>query len=330
MDLIKLVGVLLRRWYVVVPIALLGLACSVLVVRSIPAEYTATGTVIVVEGGTSAGGLTPASLAEALQDGALRQSIAGTTGSYDVLADNDGILRVVSSDPSREKAISIVNKVMDRLNATAKELGGAKVPEIEVLSRPATAVQSDDGYQATGAARMQVATSSSLSGQDAAGVLKLLLTSGQVPSGTVVGSGTALEVVSSRDLPTLAITVTGTSETAVLGTLNNLMDAANTKLTELTALAEPGTSPLVARKLSVPADASKSSSGALRSLVALIGVTLVVAVAAALLLEALAEALAARRARQSRTPARLHPGRPRQVDEVDDDDPPRRSIGGVR
>lgn len=298
MDLIKLMLVVLRRWYVVLPLLIVGTLLSLLVARGIPPEYSATGLIVVVDGAAETGGVTTGALAETVQDGDTRQEILrGEDSTYRVTPEPDGILRVTATASTSAEAIRVATTVLDQLTPAASELSpGANV---QILNRPNAAESDESGFRAQGSARLLGVNdeeAGGFNGRAASSLLSQLLAGGAVYSEATVGDS-EYEVVASRDLPTIAVNATGTDDREVLATIQNVFNLANPQLDELARLTGAQSSTAEARPLRVPTSAEEETKGAFRSLVALLALTAAIAVGAALLIESYLER---RRPRHSR------------------------------
>lgn len=284
MDLIKVVVVLLRRWYVVIPILVIGTGASFVIARGIPPEYTATGLIIVVDS-TSNGGVSASALAESVQDGDTMADVTGGgAATYRVGASGDGILRVVADAETAQEAVRVANEVLKRLQPTADTL--APGATIDVLNEPAEATGGPDGFRATGAARLLgTGPEGGFSGRAASTLLSQLLAGGDVYSNATAGE-TEYEVFPSRELPTISIKATGTNERDVITTIQNVFNASNGTLDEVAQIAGFNAAAAEARPLSQPAGAEKETKGIFRSLLALLALTGALAVGCALALEA--------------------------------------------
>lgn len=290
MDLIKLFLLVARRWYVVVPLLILGTAASLLVVRGISPEYSATGLMVVVDQ-SAAGQISAGALAEATQDGETQAQVTrGKPGSsYRITASQDGILRVQADADKAGDAVAVINAVLKTFAPTAERLSAGA--QIEILNRPTAARLGPDGYEAEGAARLLGVgdEGAGFTGRTSSSLLSQLLSDGAVYSAAVVGD-TTYEVTTSRDLPTISILATGTSERAVIATVRNVVAAADGQLDELARLTDSAASNTAARPVSLPTQATEETKGIFRSLVALLALTAAIAIAAALAIESLAEA----------------------------------------
>lgn len=308
MDIVRVLQIVARRWLIVVPVCLVGVAATVVVAASIPPEYSATGSVIVVDQGSGTGPITASVLAEAVQDGETKAAIAagGAGGDYQVAAGEEGILRVVATSEDEESAVATANAVLDRLDSTLQQRraeigvpgGGAGV---EILSRPATATQAAfvGDFQAVGSARLLLSEEPAFSGDRASRLLGQVLAGDEVRQRIADSGGSAAyEIATSRDLPTVTVSATGTERAGVIDTVDAVMAAAEDELVALFALSGQDTSSVVAKPLNSPQEASADTRGIFRSVIALLALTAAVGIAVAFAMESLAEHRAEKRNRR--------------------------------
>lgn len=299
MDVIRVFQVVLRRWKLVLPILVLGLGITAVVATQIPDEYTTEGSVIVVDSAAAATGISTAVIAEAVQDSAIRTQVAQAAGSgrYTVTAADGGILRVTAPASTAELASTTVNAVLDQLQpvvaARAQAAGQAgPAPTIEILNRPTpdSAEAQDEVLVASGSARLVTGEATLLSGERASRLLAQAVSSGAVRAEVVAAGGVAdYTVTTSKNLPTLSISATGTDRDAVASTVALVVARAGAELDRLAEVAGQRAGAVAVQPLGEPGGVAVDTTGVFRSVLALIALTGGIAIAAAFLAESLAE-----------------------------------------
>jgi hypothetical protein len=292
MDVFRMIQIAWRRWYVVVPTCLVGIVAAIVAASSIPPEYSATGTFVVIDQRAGDPRVTSTVLAEAVQDGESRSAVraTGDGGSYIVDSAGEDILRVIATANSRDDAVAVANAVLDQLGPTLQtrraELGDTSTEPVEILNRPASATQvsvdeMSQTFQAVGSARLLGTGEPAFTGDRASRLLTAVLGDDAIRS-EVQGEGDTTYVAeTSRDLPTITVQAVGTDAEAVLGTLENLSVVANRELVDLFALAGQDDTSVSAEPLSIPTEAEVDTRGVYRSVIALLALTAAVAVALA-------------------------------------------------
>lgn len=181
MDVISLARILLRRWYVLLPVLVItAVALSVVYLQSTPV-YSSTGSLLFAdpsmqslaerEGeGTSAGAVaSPAIIAAVVQDAEIQERVldAGGSSEYNVTAADGGVMQVNARANSGGAAVQTVELLLQEVgNQIALRQDEAGIPEderfsVEILSTPSTAIEVDAGdeeeeatFQAVGSLRV--------------------------------------------------------------------------------------------------------------------------------------------------------------------------------
>jgi hypothetical protein len=290
-DFIDMLRIVARRWVVVVPVLLIGALAAAAVASTVPAEYTATGSMLVIEEDQQTGSLSTPVFAEAMQDTQARAAVTalGGAGRYRVEAGGEDILRVSSEASSSEEATETVNLVLDQLSPTLDqrkaEIESNAALGIEILNRPSTALQvsaDPPTFQAVGSARVVGNSEPAFSAAASARLLDRVLEDTSVAASILAGTqDTTYSVATSRDLPTVTVTATGTDEAAVLQTVERTIASAEGRLSDLFELVGKDASGIAVRTLVPPEQATVDTRGIFRSVIALLAVTAGVAVTAA-------------------------------------------------
>lgn len=337
MDVLTLARILLRRWYVVLPILLLtGVGLYLVSLRPGP-THTTQGSMLLAdpelqtpdeaEGSTIAAAdvAAPSVLAEVMADAEIAERIVDAGGSEDysvTVAGEDGLLRVMGAADDEGAAIDTVDVVLDELEAEAeRRQDDAGIDEderiaVETLSRPASAVQTEgpDGevrHEAVGSARASGrfgAENPYASSEFAFAVLDELVSSEQGRADLAEAGATA-EFEMDVDASIMSVRVNGVTPESVMRTYQVLTDELTSELERrqveigITSAERTRLQPLTE-----PLGVSTERSDLLRPLVTLSGLGVVAAIGLALLFDNLMTALAARRARpdfEHRSGARL-------------------------
>jgi hypothetical protein len=296
-DVVRLAQILKRRWRIVTPILLVGVAATFMTASSIPPAYSSTLSLLVVKQSADTPDVTAEVLAASMQDEASVRGVRlGAGEAYLVTAGNGDIIRVSATASSRTAAARLSSSILDRLEPTLQrrrsEFGlTGDGPTLQLLSRagPSSATPVEEGYQAVSSARLIPQPT----GDGQSGLSKLLAaamatgqTAGEVQS---AGGSATYEMAASKDLPLVTATITGQSPAAVTGTATALSASATRRLTELLALAGEPRGSATVKPLGPPAAPQEDSKGIFRALVALLALTAGVAVAAAVLMESRSE-----------------------------------------
>jgi Chain length determinant protein len=296
-DVVRLAQIVKRRWRIVVPILLVGVAATFMVASTIPPDYSSTLSLLVVNQSSDTPDVSAEVLAASMQDqAAVRGLRIGADEAYRVTAGNGDIIEVAATASSRSAAARLSSSVLDRLAPTLQRrrsefaLSGDG-PTLQILSRaaPSSATPVTDGYQAVSSARLVPQPT----GDGPSGVSKLLaaaMATGQTAAETQSAGGSAsYEMAAAKDLPLVTATIKGQSAAAVMATATALTASAAKRLTELLALADQPPGSATVKPLGPPAQPQEDSKGIFRALVALLALTAAVAVVAAMLTESLFE-----------------------------------------
>jgi hypothetical protein len=296
-DVVKLAQIVMRRWRIVVPLLVLGVAVAFLTASRIPADYSTTFSLLVVNQNTDVPEVTPAVLAASMQDpSSVRGVKIGASESYSVSAGDDDIIRVSATASSRAAAARLSNDVLDHLAPTLESqrrelhLTGDG-PTLQILSRAGqgSATPAVVGYEAVSSARLVPPP-----GASAVTGLSKLLAAAMATGQTAVeiqaeGGSTTYQMTAAKDLPLVTATIKGQSPDAVTATATALTVSAQPRLAELLDLSDQSPGTATVKPLGPPAQPQQDSKGIFRALVALLALTAAVAVVAAMLIESLYE-----------------------------------------
>lgn len=320
MDALAALQIVLRRWKIVVPILILTAVAAVVVVRSIPDQYAAYGSAVVIDVPEDTAGQFSASyLAEALEDGKIRKRVRqeGGSGDYYVDALTNDIVQIGVETSQEAVAVRTVSHVLDEIEPTLNDQYEASdVPNedravVKVLSRPQGGQPSPDGggYLAEGSAQIihdggSLGEQAALSAGTAYSLLAEVLRSEPVIERLrEEGLTSTYTVDQASDSATLRITAEGTDGQNVLDTVYGVMDVAREELAGLAALVgEEGSPPLVIQPLVEPTQPAVQSRGVLRSLAVIVFLGVVLAVGVAVLVERWSAIVAALRTARSSEP----------------------------
>lgn len=306
MDFFELAKILLRRWYVVVPVVVFAVVAASLVAQRIPDEYVAEGSFAVT---TTQASVSDQVLAEVARDGSNRAALReqGADAPYTVRVSRGGIIRVEAEASSADDVVTTVREVLGMLDGHYQDLQADEgIPEerrgvVQVLNRPigATSKMVQTGpesverrYTASGSART-VFPGPSTRVEDAPPLRTVLLerlrSAGFEETAEAAGAQTSYEVDQEHE-SLFRITATGSEPRAAVRTFEAVTDAAAQELASVKGIVDLGPSADVAIKpVAVPAEATAESTRQIRAMVAIAGVGLVVAVLLALLVEGLAQ-----------------------------------------
>lgn len=305
MDFFELAKILLRRWYIVVPVVVFAVVAASLVAQRIPDEYVAEGSFAVT---TTQASVSDQVLAEVARDGSNRAALRekGADAPYTVRVSRGGIIRVEAEASSPDDVVTTVREVLGMLDGHYQDLQADEgIPEerrgvVEVLNRPigATSKMVQTGpesverrYTASGSARTVFPGSTRV--EDAPPLRTVLLerlrSAGFEETAEARGARTSYEV-DQEQKSLFRVTATGSDPRAAVRTFEAVMDAAAQELESVKGIVDLGPSADVAIKpVAVPAEATAESTRQIRAMVAIAGVGLVVAVLLALLVEGLAQ-----------------------------------------
>lgn len=319
MDILTLLRTILRRWLVVVPIILLTAAAAFSVESGIKPEYRMAGTVLLASetgqappGVTSVTVVTAPVLAEILRSAAAvkRMTDAGAVAPYVIEVDpTTSILRVTATGRDGPPNIRTVEVVLDNLNEELRRLEvTAEVPDrnratVRVLSRPGD--QPGAGLPTAsgsaflvpaGVGRPNQYAPSAYTGRVLA-ELMLAAESRRMVSDRAGGPARFTLAAQQRDAaPILSVTargldprVTEATFEAVVSTTGDLLD----RLQVANGIEPRSRTRLV--PLNTPAGATQTSGTVVKSVATVVGLGLIAAATAAILVESLVAGRAERR-----------------------------------
>lgn len=292
MDILTLLRVAARRWYVTVPILLLVAAVGYQTLTQLPDEYQGSQTVLLLPGEELGQETNYFRLAEQATDRAVRQDIADQGGSsdYSVGADEGGIIRVVARSDSEQQALLTVQLVHEQLVEMGEADGQAEVTE---LSLPLSGSEVTPGrFQASGSLLVhghEGAASYPLDGRSTREVLIAQVTA--PPARQAIaddGFESTYAVQTKKDTPFLTVTATGTDPQDIQGTVQRVSAEAERALDELYTRTE--SDPQTGYRLQPIGEigVQRISAGPLRSILAVGAVGVLLALGGAVLAESIA------------------------------------------
>ncbi|QBI20279.1 hypothetical protein ER308_12345 [Egibacter rhizosphaerae] len=334
MDVLTLARILLRRWYVVLPLlALAGAGAFLLYQRGSPV-YSTSASLLFADpsmqsaeerGGqdaTAAGVASPRVIAAVMQDSEVQQQILDGGGSpdYDVALGEDGVISVRAQAEDDSVAVRTVELVLDEVGAQMHQRQEeAGVPEddrlaVEVLSSPGTARPSeeDEGevleYEASGT--LQVLGDFGEGNPYAEpgftfGVLREVATSDRRMLELREQVEGLTFNIDGEEAPIMRLSVSAEDPREV-GEAYELVSAELSEELERRQedIGVPAGNRMRLQELTEPGMVQEETDGLVRPLVTVAGLGVVVAVAMALLVDNVATALSRRRSHESWTTAR--------------------------
>lgn len=300
MDVVEIVRVLARRWYIVV----LGLALAVAgawsLSQSAPVEYEAQTSFAVIEIPQARVAVTSTVLAELVQDANVRGRIRdnGPTAYYEVVAEPEtGLLRIVATSPDGQDAVRTVNQVLNALDrelqTRQEDQAAAEIRDasIQVLNRagfPQEIPGEQDApstFRAVGTAQLVGVeeASSQLGRDDVRALLVDRLEGGAVLESIEqqLGEDFVYEVEIQEDGPGMSITSTGPGEQGVLTMARLVVDEAAAQMADIQETIGTGQPRYDLQRVVEPYLSEVNDRGSLRVLVAVLGLGLVATAALA-------------------------------------------------
>lgn len=303
MDIIRIFQVLARRWAVAVPVVLIGLAVAGYAYVSIPDKYTVEGKLRVTQKDAGANQVTPALIAQAVQDAEVKARVKAASGGaepvYVVTPGSESILTVQATAANATNAVAVVNAVLAEIEPTVKARLGEDAPEdtiVDTLNRPSVdAVVSVDPrsrlVRAEGSVRLLGLGAES--GMKPGAVMNILAASldsdATIDEVVSKGGSKVYEVTLPERAPAMVVSIAAEDPAVAAKTAQILEEIANPKMKELLAESGIKTTNLHVTKFGEFSDPQKDSSGLLKSVVALVVVTFALGAAVAYAAEAIAE-----------------------------------------
>jgi hypothetical protein len=161
MDLLSILVVMVRRWYVSLPVLLVTFVAAVYLQASSEPRYEARGSVLLTEpqldpSGLPASVVTTSHLIDRVEAGEAATAIGEAGGDFVIRGGDDGF-EVVAIAASAEEAQSAARSIQDQLVAAVEDLQvEAEIPQDErlrvsaVSPVAATEQQTNGAFQATG------------------------------------------------------------------------------------------------------------------------------------------------------------------------------------
>ena len=324
MDLLTIIRIVFRRWYVTVPILIVTMVVAFAVQSATPPQYAATGTVMLEEPQFDPSRL-PTSVVNSsvLIDrfeaaGALNEVVVGGTRLVPQISDMSSIELLAGGDDPGDVAQS-VERAMEWLASEAEALqdeheiwDDERLRPVILTPRIATEQQPDGGYQATGVIALRDPAAGTGNPFSAGGattsVLQAVLTSDagreRVNERTVSGVGFTLSTA--RDNAAIIdITTTGSDRQGVLEGFEVVADVLAEELDARQARAEVPTSRrLEITVLAAPARVVDTSPPLSRAVAAVVALGGLLALGAAIAVDGV---VARRRSRTGAEPGTVDP-----------------------
>ncbi len=334
-DVLTLLGVLLRRWYVLVPGVILAVVGGYFVNQSVDPVYEVEGVYLLGSGtgqegngaldGETTGDPVATSgraIAAVVEGDEVRSTLAeqGLTADYTVTYEPDAQLFRVEATARREEGVvetadAVLERVQEEIERRQAALGvdAAERPVLEVLTRPSIAVASQetapDGTAVTAFSSQGVLAVLDASPRAANPVPPNQATA-QLLETTIdsdareallqeeLGLTSRYNISTDRrdELPFVTIRASGTEPDDVLSTLEAVRADMQAELDQRQD--EAGVDPAERtelREVAVPAEAEAEAGQAIRPTLTVVGLIIALAVGGALLLESVSNALARRR-----------------------------------
>lgn len=335
MDVLTLARVMLRRWYVVVPVLVVTAAVIVFVGLRQGATMTTDGSMLIAppdlqssdaEGApvSASDVAAPSVLAAVMTDDEIVDRVVDNGGSprYTVTPTGEhGLLRVTALGDSEQEATETVSLVLAEIQSVSErrqeeaDIASEERIDVTVLSEPAVAVETTLGgtvqYEATGAARLTGRFGAENPYQDVRftfAVLQELAVSDQGQT-SLADAGATEEFEMQLDESIVRLSVTGDGAAAVEQTYDVVVSELSDELeTRQASLGIPTTQRTRLEPLAQPIGATPDTSGLVRPLLTLAVLGGVAAVALALLADNVTTALAARTRHEPGDPIEIGTG----------------------
>lgn len=309
MDILTIVQAVIRRWYLTLPIILMGLGGAYFLDSSIPPEYEANGQVLLANPELDPTGL-PSALVDV--DDVVARINAGLID--DEVDATSGMLRATSSDPSTLQ-LTVLGDDQEAVERVARNVvewyGGevdtvqsrAGIPEDERLRLDSSSI--GIGAEETEGGDFEVRTAIALRDPTAGSsnpfgasntTIRILTVAVQSDSGrqvvnsrTADGVGFELDQSSRDSAPILRITTYGSDPEGVIAAFDEVLEVFASELEARQDRAEvPTTRRTRLEVLAAPTRVSDVSPPLDRSVAAIIGVAGIIAVALAIAVESIA------------------------------------------
>lgn len=335
MDLLRMFQVLGRRWFIAVPVILIGAYLTNMVAKDLPPQYRTAGSFIVVDAADASGSIKSEVIARAVQDAEISDRIAKEqgTGSYVVTVEKGNMVITASSrfqanPPKIANAVleEIKNVIIARRAASGSPVTTAEEAGFEQLNRAGASAAWNQGrklYEATASARMQAGTEDAIGINSAKTMILNELDGSRVRNSIARQGGLDdYKVEAVKDTTTITYIIANSDKAKVTKTAELLLDAAPLELKRLQEASGRSQNNLTVNRLGGVSEPIEDTKGILRSVIGLIAVTLVAAVLLSFIAESIAEGIASRRRRRERMA-------PRQNERPRHEGPrPLRPVGG--
>lgn len=313
MDLLRMFQVLGRRWFIAVPVLLIGAYLTNMVAKDLPPQYRTAGSFIVVDAADGSGSIKSEVIARAVQDAEISDRIAREqgSGSYVVTVEK-GNMVITASSRFEANPSKIANAVLEEIKAVIvkrREAAGSPVQTaeeagFEQLNRAGASSawnQARKMYEATASARMQAGTEDAIGINSAKTMILNELDGSRVRNSIARQGGLDdYKVEAVKDTTTITYIIANSDKAKVKKTAQLLMDAAPLELTRLQKASGRSQNNLTVNRLGGESEPIEDTKGILRSVIGLIAVTLVAAVLLSFIAESIAEGIASRRRRRER------------------------------
>lgn len=315
MDLLRMFQVLGRRWFIAVPVILIGSYLTHMVAKDMPPQYKTAGSLIVVDAASGPGSIEPAVIARLVQDAEISDRVMAEQGqgSYRVEVEKGNLVITASSTlkstpPKIANAVleEIKNVIVKRREAAGAPVKNAEEAGFEQLNRAGSSSTWNQGrklYEATASARMQAGT------EDAIGMTAAKTTVYNELDGSRVRNAIARDgglddykIEQVQNTTTITFMIANSDKDKVKKTAELLVKAAPEELTRLQKATGRSQTNLTINRLGGASEPVQDNKGIIRSVIGLIAVTLVAAVLLSFIAESIAEGIASRRRRQRFAP----------------------------
>lgn len=307
MDVLEVLRVGWRRWYVAGPVLIATAVLAFLVLTRAPSEYGAEGSMMMVGQDGDASSLLPEVLSELAEDGTTRAEIlTDAETDYSVTVLSSGILQVDAVAPKAQLAVGVVADVLDAMASIHAEhqatVTAAEASVFRTLRVPDRATAEGDGvFVAQGSARVEspAGSTAALSEEAMRHLLVEVLGGAEVRTAVRAETGQQEEVQyrvdTDRSTPVLRISALGEDPVAVTETVEAVMTQSQRQLRNLSALAGVEDTEARLEVLVAPVPQVRSNS-VMKSILAVLAVGTAFAFGLAVLVEGWAQSRVRRRA----------------------------------
>ena len=337
MDVLTLSRILLRRWYVLLPVLAVTAAGTFLMYQSSSPVYSTTGSLLLAdpvlqstddregEPATGSDVASPRIIALVMQDADVQQRIldAGGEADYSVNVGEAGTLLVSARSASQASAVRTVEVLFDEIRREMDqrqdeaEVGDDERLTASILSTPgtATAIEAETGEEASYEARGTLQVLGNLGQENpysSTGFTFNVLnevTMAEQQNRLLMEDGEQGSFAMSMDrAPIIRLTVSATDPDELMTLYADTSERLATELeARQSSIGVPAGDRIRLRELTAPGPVVQQADGLVRPLVTVAGLGLVIAMGVTLLAENVATALARQR-RDSGRPSNDDPG----------------------